>query len=199
MYNIHTGKVVKTLRSGPGDSAAQVAAAGKGIPGPETGVGAGVNGNGAASGSVVEGGGGGGGGGLGTLIAITPALPARTNVPAPTAGGEQDMADRMEVDAGKEARPVMNGNDSAIGGPLALATQLQAPAPAHPAKQAAWILATGDGGRITIWDLSTRRVVQVLDKHVSAAVALAVSPNGRMIATGSIEPEKVVHVWRDDE
>lgn len=71
-------------------------------------------------------------------------------------------------------------------------------------KKEAWVLATtGEsgvaGGKVVIWELGTRRVGQVLEGHRSAVIALAVHPSGRMVATGSLEPEKVIHVWRDDE
>lgn len=63
----------------------------------------------------------------------------------------------------------------------------------------AWAMSTTDAGNIVIWELSSRRVVQVLEGHKSAAVALAVQPGGRCVVSGSVEPEKIIHVWRDDE
>lgn len=59
-----------------------------------------------------------------------------------------------------------------------------------------WVVA-GMGKSITIWELSTRRIAQKLVGHTAGVVALAIHPDGRWIATGSVEPERVIRVWRD--
>lgn len=70
------------------------------------------------------------------------------------------------------------------------------------AKQEAWVVSGSENGKVVIWELGSRRVIQVLEgtgteAHQRPVVALAVHPDGRSIATGSLEPEKVIHIWRD--
>ncbi|GFZ49156.1 hypothetical protein JCM24511_06906 [Saitozyma sp. JCM 24511] len=70
------------------------------------------------------------------------------------------------------------------------------------AKREAWVVSGSENGKVVIWELGSRRVIQVLEgtgteAHQRPVVALAVHPDGRSIATGSLEPEKVIHIWRD--
>lgn len=58
----------------------------------------------------------------------------------------------------------------------------------------AWVVAGSETGEVVIWELNSRSVVQVLQGHKSPVVATAVHPSGRWIATGSLEPEKAVHI-----
>lgn len=86
-------------------------------------------------------------------------------------------------------------------------------------KGEAWVVSGSENGNVVIWELSTRRVAQVLDDggHTTPVVAVAVShimrctkarrsragadqqvsPDGRRLATGSLEPEKIIHLWHD--
>lgn len=72
-------------------------------------------------------------------------------------------------------------------------------------RKEAWIMATtgeidpAAGGKVVIWELGTRRQVQTLEEHKTQVVALAIHPTGRFVATGSLEPEKIINIWRDDE
>jgi COMPASS component SWD3 len=141
VYNIHTGKVVKTLRS---TTAAPVLTA-------STATTATTESKDNSGGPVV--------------VTITSALSSR--------GGCEEDVD-------------MENHDSITR------------------KTGAWIIATSGemgaaGGKVSIWDLATRRILQMLDRHQGQVVALAVHPTGRLIATGSVEPEKIIHIWRDDE
>ncbi|WVF70044.1 hypothetical protein IAT40_004831 [Kwoniella sp. CBS 6097] len=66
----------------------------------------------------------------------------------------------------------------------------------------AWIVTGSENGKLVIFDLQSKRVVQVLqgaEEHRSAVVAVAVHPNGKIIASGSLEPEKAIKLWRVDE
>jgi hypothetical protein len=42
-------------------------------------------------------------------------------------------------------------------------------------KNEAWVVAGSENGRVVIWEMGSRRVVQVLEDHTSPVVALAVS------------------------
>jgi COMPASS component SWD3 len=84
-------------------------------------------------------------------------------------------------------------------------------------KSDAWVVSGSENGKVVIWELSSRQIVQVLAEggHRSPVVALAVSgpsprgpgdfaraddqvsPDGRTMATGSLEPEKILHIWHD--
>ncbi|KAK8846772.1 hypothetical protein IAR55_005860 [Kwoniella newhampshirensis] len=61
----------------------------------------------------------------------------------------------------------------------------------------AWVVTGSENGKLVIWDLQTKRVLQVLEGHQSPVVAIAVHPNGKIIASGSLEVEKVINLWRD--
>lgn len=92
-----------------------------------------------------------------------------------TNGHAKDHA--MEVDEGNASPP----------------TAAVSPA---PTARAAWVIAGSENGKVIIWDLQDRRVIQTLDGHSSPVVALAVSPDGATIASGSVEPDKTIRVWQ---
>ncbi|WVR04444.1 hypothetical protein IAU60_001447 [Kwoniella sp. DSM 27419] len=63
----------------------------------------------------------------------------------------------------------------------------------------AWIVSGSENGKLVIWDLQSKRVVQVLEGdlgHTSPVVAVAVQPGSRLIASATLEPEKSVKMWR---
>lgn len=62
----------------------------------------------------------------------------------------------------------------------------------------AWVVSGSENGKIVLWELSSRRVAQLLEGHKTPVVALAVSPDGRTLATGSLEPESSIQIWHDD-
>lgn len=81
-------------------------------------------------------------------------------------------------------------------------------------KGEAWVVSGSENGKVVIWEVSSRRVAQVLEDggHNTPVVAVAVgripcllgdeadcqvSPDGRRLATGSLEPEKIIHLWHD--
>ncbi|WWC67687.1 uncharacterized protein I206_101599 [Kwoniella pini CBS 10737] len=65
-------------------------------------------------------------------------------------------------------------------------------------KKDTWIISGSENGKIIIWDLQLKSVIQILEGHNSTVVALAVHPNGRLIASGTLEPEKSIKLWRID-
>ncbi|KAK6903999.1 hypothetical protein I203_107511 [Kwoniella mangroviensis CBS 8507] len=62
----------------------------------------------------------------------------------------------------------------------------------------ALIVSGSENGKIVIWDLQSKNVCQVLQGHLNTVVAIAVHPNGRIIASGGLEPEKSIRLWRVD-
>ena len=62
-----------------------------------------------------------------------------------------------------------------------------------------WLVSGSENGKIVIWDVASRNVVGILDGHERPVVALAVRPDGKRIATGSLEPEKTIRIWNYDE
>jgi len=62
-------------------------------------------------------------------------------------------------------------------------------------KTEAWLVSGSENGKIVIWDVGSRNVVGILEGHERPVVALAVSPDGRRIASGSLEPEKTIRIW----
>jgi len=66
-------------------------------------------------------------------------------------------------------------------------------------KAEAWLVSGSENGKIVIWDVGSRNVVGILEGHERPVVALAVSPDGRRIASGSLEPEKTIRIWEVEE
>ncbi|WVQ76795.1 hypothetical protein IAR50_006469 [Cryptococcus sp. DSM 104548] len=63
----------------------------------------------------------------------------------------------------------------------------------------AWIMTGSENGKIIIWDVQSKDVIQIIDgftSHQSSVVALAVSPDGRTIASGSLEYERSLKIWK---
>ncbi|ODN96411.1 chromatin binding protein [Cryptococcus wingfieldii CBS 7118] len=63
----------------------------------------------------------------------------------------------------------------------------------------AWIMTGSENGKIIIWNVQTKAIVQVIEgytSHQSSVLALAVSPDGRTIASGSLEYERSIKIWK---
>ncbi|WWD22084.1 hypothetical protein CI109_106573 [Kwoniella shandongensis] len=95
--------------------------------------------------------------------------------------------DAMDVDADVDVEGIPNGHGHVPNGSTRRRT-----------KPEAWVVTGSENGKLIIWDLQTKRVLQVLEGHQSPLVAIAVHPDGKTIASGSLEVEKVVKLWRDD-
>lgn len=67
----------------------------------------------------------------------------------------------------------------------------------------AWVIAGSENGKVVIWDLSSRQVVQVLGEegggHGQAVLGLAVSADGKRVASGCMEPDNGIKIWRIEE
>lgn len=65
--------------------------------------------------------------------------------------------------------------------------------------QDTWVICGSESGKIVVWELNSRQVIQTLDNtrgHTRPVIALAVSPDSRYIASGSLEPDKSICVWK---
>lgn len=67
---------------------------------------------------------------------------------------------------------------------------------AREEEKPACVIAGSEKGCAVIWDLQDRRVLQTLKGHNTPVVAVAVDPSGRIVATGSIEPEATIKLWQ---
>ncbi|KAH8088226.1 WD40 repeat-containing protein [Filobasidium floriforme] len=63
----------------------------------------------------------------------------------------------------------------------------------------AWILSGSDTSEVCIWDGQSKELLQRLEGHTDTVIALAVHPFKRMIATGGLERDKTIILWRDEE
>ncbi|WWC59183.1 uncharacterized protein I303_101732 [Kwoniella dejecticola CBS 10117] len=108
--------------------------------------------------------------------------------------------DQMEVDQVNSVNGV-NGHIQGQGQSSVMTSDGQGQGQRRQAttgRKDAWIIAGSENGKIVIWDLQSKSVMQVLEGHTSTVVALAVHPSGRIVASGSLEPERSIKLWRVD-
>lgn len=102
------------------------------------------------------------------------------------------------MDIGAHSGPGVNGANGTNGTAHLGSSAVAAPSTSRPD---AWIVTGSENGKTVVFDLGSKQVVQVLEQDgphgTSPVVALAVSPDGRTIATGSLEPGKIIHIWQD--
>lgn len=76
-----------------------------------------------------------------------------------------------------------------------------------------WIVAGSEDGKVYIWDLQSRELVQVLEGHegkfvdmvtdawanltTDVVVAVHTHPSQNMIATGSIDKDCAIRIWTE--
>ncbi|RXK42255.1 hypothetical protein M231_00614 [Tremella mesenterica] len=65
----------------------------------------------------------------------------------------------------------------------------------YPCPTYALVVAGSENGNVVLWDLGSKKTAQVLGGHTRPVVALAVSSDGKIIASGSLEPENSIKVW----
>ncbi|WRT65020.1 uncharacterized protein IL334_001961 [Kwoniella shivajii] len=65
-------------------------------------------------------------------------------------------------------------------------------------KKEAWTVSGSENGKIIIWDLQSKKLIQILPGHTNPIVAIAVHPSGRLLASGSLQPDKTIKLWRVD-
>lgn len=62
-----------------------------------------------------------------------------------------------------------------------------------------WVISGSDEAQVIIWDLQSRQIVQRLEGHKDTVLAVAIHPFKRMIATGSLERDKSIGIWIDQD
>lgn len=171
VYNIHTARVVKTLRT-EGENGAQVSL-------------------GLASGAT-------GGDRIPVICAFTQA-PPYASLPKPASavasgsnGLEGALSERARRDAGMDGGP----SEAEAKAQAESAQHAQNVPQTKTGTPDTWVMAGTDKGGVIVWDLATRSLAQVMEGHMAGVLALAIHPSGAWVASGSAEPERTIKIWK---
>ena len=171
VYNIHTARVVKTLRP-EGENGAQVSL-------------------GLASGAT-------GGDRIPVICAFTqapPYAPPPKSIMATASGSngaEAAAGESVEGDAemdGISAEAEANAQAESV-------PHAQNVPQTKTGTPATWVMAGTDKGGVIVWDLATRSLAQVMEGHMAGVLALAIHPSRAWVASGSAEPERTIKIWK---
>ncbi|CAP28641.1 Protein CBR-WDR-5.2 [Caenorhabditis briggsae] len=61
-----------------------------------------------------------------------------------------------------------------------------------------WIVSGSENGRIVVWNIQTREVVQEIEAHDTDVMNTDCHPLTNMIASAGIEPELCIRIWKSD-
>ncbi|ULT89477.1 hypothetical protein L3Y34_008139 [Caenorhabditis briggsae] len=61
------------------------------------------------------------------------------------------------------------------------------------------VISGSEDGKIFVWDLQTKRVIQVMEEHTKPVLATDAHPILNMMASGGIEPDNTVRIWYSDK
>ncbi|WVQ84024.1 hypothetical protein IAT38_006169 [Cryptococcus sp. DSM 104549] len=118
--------------------------------------------------------------------------------PCPAVIFEAPEGERFGV--GKvEDLPEDRGDKMDVDGEPPTAAPTPASAVTTKLRRDAWVISGSENGKLVIWDIQSKKVLQVLEgegAHSAPVVALAVHPDGKTIASGAIEPDKSIKLWR---
>lgn len=59
-----------------------------------------------------------------------------------------------------------------------------------------WIVSGSADNNVCIWDINTRALLQRLPGHTDVVVAVAAHPSVDLIASGALDNDKTVRLWR---
>lgn len=61
-----------------------------------------------------------------------------------------------------------------------------------------WVVSGSEDHKIYLWDLNTRTVAQILEGHTDVVVAVDAHSKVSMIASGALEKDKTVKIWKEE-
>ncbi|KAK0394117.1 hypothetical protein QR680_000574 [Steinernema hermaphroditum] len=61
-----------------------------------------------------------------------------------------------------------------------------------------WIISGSEDANVYVWNLQTKEIAQVLRGHTDVVVSSDCHPSINMIATGGLEQDKTVRLWKSD-
>ncbi len=61
-----------------------------------------------------------------------------------------------------------------------------------------WVVSGSEDNKIYLWDLNTRTVAQILEGHTDVVVTVDAHSKVSMIASGALEKDKTVKIWKEE-
>ncbi|CAI2354335.1 unnamed protein product [Caenorhabditis sp. 36 PRJEB53466] len=53
-----------------------------------------------------------------------------------------------------------------------------------------------EDGKVYVWDIQSRKVLQVLGRHATSVIAVSCNPTRKLLATASLEPDHKLRIWK---